>query len=125
MEISNSILLDFYNYLEKFVSIQAPNSEKFRDVLVKNEINAFILNCKLLSEVSIFLKGCFEVYTILIKQVDDLVIPLQIFVKVLQYLSRARNNTSNLIFLTKNYQKNYQSDLKVIIIYPSLSISME
>lgn len=113
MEISHLILLDFYNYLEKFVSIQAPNSEKFKDALVKNELNTFILNCKLLAEVSIFLKGCFEVYTILIKQVDDLIIPVQIFVKVLQFLSRARNNTSNLIFLTKNYQKTYQMDMKV------------
>ena len=114
MEICRSILLDFYNYLEKFVSIQAPNSEKFKDSYVTNERNSFILNCKLIAEVSLFLKGCFEVYLILIKQVDDLVIPIHILVRLFQYLARARNNTSYLIALTKNYQKTKFIDSKVI-----------
>ena len=110
MEISIIILMDFTQYLEKFASIQPPNKERLKKTEVKDEESTFFYNIKLFSEVAIYLKGCFEVYLILIKQLDDMLLPYKTFIKLLQFSSRSRFSVSNLIFTAKNAFKNYCRD---------------
>jgi len=117
MTISNMILLDFNQYLDKFVSIQPPRSNKLSTKFVKAEDFSFISNVRLFGEISVFLKGCFEVYCILIKQVDDMVLKKMEFNQLMQFISRSRMNVSNLIYSTKNYQMNFYRDEQVIIIH--------
>lgn len=112
MQISQIILLDFSQYLEKFVSIRPPAESRFKITEVRDEENCFISDCNLLNDVSIFLKSCFEVYNILISQVDDMVIPTKNFQKLIQFLCRARYNISSLIMSAKNYLANMKFDLK-------------
>jgi hypothetical protein len=107
-DISHVILLDFSNYLEKFLSVNPPNKPK--DCKIKQEEDAFINNCRFLSENFIFFKSCFDVYCILIKSVDDMIIPYKTFVKLMQFLARARYNVSCLIMTSKNAIKNLQFD---------------
>jgi len=106
MEISTIILMDFTQYLEKFASIQPPTKERLSKCEVKDEETNFYINIKLFTDITTYLKGCFEVYLILIKQLDDLVLPFKTFLKLLQYLARSRLGVSNLIFTAKNAFQN-------------------
>lgn len=83
-------------------------------MVVYNEFNTFITNINFLIEISNFLKGCSEVYQVLIKQVEDMIIPHKLFLIVKQYLSRARINISSIYFTTNNYKKIFDNDLKVL-----------
>lgn len=99
--------------MEKFVSVQQPNEELIKDVKVKNENNSFCHNVRIMNEIVTFFKSCFEVYRILVKQVDDMVIPTSNFMTLQQFTARARFNVSNLIFSMKNYLNNYTTDYNV------------
>jgi hypothetical protein len=112
MKIPNIILLDFSQYLEKFVVIKQPDENRFKSKSIKNEEKQFINICRLFSEISKFLKSVFEVYSILVKQVDDMVIGKNNFNQVVQFLSRTRYNLSYLINTAKNAFANMNSDLK-------------
>lgn len=116
-EISNIILMDFTHYLEKFTSIQPPSRERFPSEEVRDEELNFYYNIKLFNEVFAYLKGCYEVYLILIKQLDDLILPNKTFMKIIQFLSRSRLCVSNLLFSAKNAYQNYQQDQKNISKY--------
>ncbi len=120
MTISNTILLDFNQYLDKFVAIQPPRPNLLADKLVKDEELSYSLNIKLFSDITVFLKGCFDVYTVLIKQVDDLVLKPNEFYQLMQFITRARMNVSNLISSTSNFQNNYNFDKEVITIFKEL-----
>jgi hypothetical protein len=114
MEISNDILIDFSRYLERFVSIHPPKPANFKSKIVINEEAAFISNVQVFNEVSMFFKACFEVYEILTKQVEDMVLPYQSFMRVHQFLARCRLNISNLTFSSKNFYKNFFHDQNLL-----------
>jgi hypothetical protein len=114
MEIPNIMLSDFNQFLEKFVAFKPPNVARLKDKIIDNEEENFISNCKLLSDNNLYLKSCFDVYNILIKQVDDMFIPPKIFNKLAQFLSRARFNISALIMNFKNQIKKMKEDTKNI-----------
>jgi hypothetical protein len=111
LEISQLILQDFYGYLEHFITLQPPNGHLLRNQEIRDEYENFLFNSKLLSETSIFIKSCHEVYSSLTKQIDDLIIPKKEFNKLLQFLSRLRFNMSYLLHSMKNLLKNHKNDL--------------
>lgn len=104
--------MDFSQYLEKFASIEPPAKERLENQEVRNEEVNFFYNIKLFSDCNLFLKGCFEVYLILVKQLDDMIVPPNTYTKLLQFLARARLNISNLIFTAKNAFQNFTADQK-------------
>jgi len=114
MEIPNIMLSDFNQFLEKFVAFKPPNVSRLKDKIVENEEENFISNCKLLSDNNLYLKSCFDVYNILIKQVDDMFIPQKTFNKLAQFMARARFNISALIMNFKNQIKKMKEDNKNI-----------
>jgi hypothetical protein len=120
LEISNIILMDFTQYLEKFTSIQPPSKERLQCEEVKDEESNFYYNIKLFNEIFAYLKGCYEVYLILIRQLDDLILPYNTFIKLLQFLSRSRLSVTNLIFTAQNALKNYNIDQKNVNKYIDL-----
>jgi hypothetical protein len=124
LKISNGILLDFANFLEKFISVQPPHPEKLQPKLVKDEVHNFKENVNFLSEITTFLKSCFDVYITLTKQIDDMVLPFNLFKTMLQYLARARLNISNLICATENYKTNYKSDVKAVYKYKNAMLKL-
>jgi len=77
------------------------------------------------SKLSIYFKGCSDVYQILVKQVDDLIIPAQIFNKLQQYLARIRLNLSSIMFTFKSYKKNYEFDEQLLNKSPIEAYSMD
>jgi hypothetical protein len=114
MEIPPIILLDFYKYYDKFISVLPPTEERLKKKEIKNEEHCFHANARLLADTSMFVKCCFEVYTLLVKQVDDLIVPNKTFYKLIGYIERCRYNVSNLIMMSKNALKNMINDLKII-----------
>jgi hypothetical protein len=106
--------MDFSNYLDKFSSLEPIEKNRLNDKEVINEETNFFYNIKLYHDCNLFLKGCFEVYLILVKQLDDMTIPQNINKKLIQYLQRARLNTSNLIFTAKNAYFNFKNDQKIV-----------
>jgi hypothetical protein len=111
MEITRMMLLDFYQYIERLVAIKPPHPHRLKACEVYNEEENFFLNARLLADLSVYLRGCFELYRNLTKQVTDLVIEKNNIATLTQYLSRIRLNISNLIYSLKNQGKNYQSDI--------------
>lgn len=112
LEISTIILSDFGKYLEKFISILPPSKERLKQSIIKNEEQTFIVNVKLFNDVSLFVKGCFEVYLVLLKQEDDISLSYIKYMEVTQYLARSRYNISSLIFRSKSYIFNHNEDMK-------------
>ena len=104
--------MDFSHYLEKFSSINPPSNENLKKCEIKDEELNFFFNLKLFKDVTIYLKGCFEVYSLLIKQLQDMLLPYKKFIKIMQYLARCRMNISNLILTAKNVALNFNEDLK-------------
>ena len=113
LEISKDILLDFQDYLEKFVNIKPPKLNKLEPEVIYNESESFTANIKLFNEIILFLKGCFEVYKILVRQVDDMIMKAKQFEVVKQFLSRARYNLSSLKFKMQVYTQIYREDEKI------------
>jgi hypothetical protein len=114
LTISNRILVDFSQYLSKFVAIQQPNPTKLSSKIVKNEEKTFISNIGFFNDISAFFKSCHDVYSTLVKQVDDMILPYKEFIMILQYLARLRLNISNLLFTSNNYIKKYKFDQRLV-----------
>lgn len=114
MEISFLILKDFSKYIDKFVSVPPPHKDRLKETYVVDEEIAFINNCKLISDIMLFMKGCYEVYLVLIKQEDDIALDYIRYNEVTQFCNRARYNISNLIFLIKAFYKNSIDDKKLL-----------
>ena len=114
MEISIIILNDFAKYLDKFVAFPPPSKDRLKDCYISNEEINFSINSKLFSDIAMFAKCCFEVYTVLVKQEDDITLDCKKYNEVTQYLSRARHNISILIESCKSFFKNHDDDVKVL-----------
>ena len=63
MEIAKIILvgimkfnIEFFQYMEKFVSAKQPNEDLLKDVRVKDEKNSFCHNVRLMNEIILFFK---------------------------------------------------------------------
>ena len=120
MEIAKIILvgimkfnIEFFQYMEKFVSAKQPNEDLLKDVRVKDEKNSFCHNVRLMNEIILFFKSCYEVYKILVKQVEDMVIVGTNFFRLQQFIARARFNVSYLISSMKNHINSYINDMNV------------
>ena len=122
LQLSKLLLMDFAEYLERFVSIQLPTADKLKKQEVKDETNTFKANCQIFAEVSLYFKGCFEVYNLLIKQIDDLILPRSTFLKVSQFLARSRLNVSTLVFSAKGITDNYRKDEEQGILIISIQV---
>ena len=97
--------------MEKFV--KQPNQDLLKDVRVKDEKNSFCHNVRLMNEIILFFKSCYEVYKILVKQVEDMVIVGTNFFRLQQFIARARFNVSYLISSMKNHINSYINDMNV------------
>jgi hypothetical protein len=69
----------FYQYLNNLFLFNHQEVIRQTPEYVKDEELCFITNIQLFNELSIFLNGCFEVYHILIKWVDDMILKREEF----------------------------------------------
>ena len=105
------ILVDFYKYIQRFGNISIPSKEKFEEQYVFDEVENLFYNNNLLTEVLEFFKNCFEVYLLLINEVDEMNLKPQNFNNVISSFEKARYNICYVSNSSENALANYNKDL--------------
>lgn len=108
------ILLDFYKLIKKFENISIPKQKKFEKKYVFDEVENLYFNNNLLSEVLEFFQSCFEVYLLLINEVDDMSLKPTNFNNVIISFEKARYNICYVVNASENAIKNYNKDIRSI-----------
>jgi hypothetical protein len=108
------ILLDFYKFIQKFENISIPEKEKFEDRYIFDEVENLLYNNNLLSEVLEFFQNCFEVYLLLINEVDDMSLKPKNFNNIITAFEKARYNICYCVNSSDNALTNYNKDLRSI-----------
>ena len=108
------ILLDFYKLIQKFENINVPAKEKFEDNYIFDEVENLLYNNNLLSEVIEFFQNCFEVYLLLINEVDDMSLKPKNFSNIMTAFEKARYNICYCTISSENALNNYNKDLRSI-----------
>ena len=108
------ILLDFYKFIQKFENISVPPKEKFEDKYIFDEVENLFYNNNLLSEVLEFFQNCFEVYLLLINEVDDMSLKPQNFNNIMTAFEKARYNICYCVNSSNNALTNYNKDIRSI-----------
>ena len=108
------ILLDFYKFIQKFENISVPSKEKFEDKYIFDEIENLLYNNNLLSEVLEFFQNCFEVYLLLINEVDDMSLKPKNFSNIMTAFEKARYNICYCTNSSENALTNYNKDIRSI-----------
>jgi len=65
------LLLEFYKLIKNYSSVNIPNPELFKEKYVFDEVQNLNYNNSLLIKVYEFFKACYDVYSTLIKEVND------------------------------------------------------
>ena len=112
--ISQMILMEFHLYLDKFIISNPPNPDKLSSYYVNNEPEVFNNNNKLFNEVITYFKNCKNVYFILIKNVNDIVLKAPDYKKLNQYFTRCRMKCSELLYLFESSISNFIEDKKIL-----------
>ena len=108
------ILSDFYEVIKKFRNIIIPDNEKFIEKYVFDEYENLIYNCNLLTEVSDFFNSCFEVYLILINEVEEMNLNFENFTNILSSFEKARYNMIYIVNSATNTINIYNRDMNFI-----------
>lgn len=108
------ILSEFYSVIKKFKSIKIPENDKFSEQYVFDEFDNLVYNCNLLTEVSDFFNSCFEVYLILIYEVEEMNINFKNFTNILSAFEKARYNMIYVTNFAKNAIHFYKKDMNFI-----------
>ena len=108
------ILLEFFKYIEKYGNLHVPNRSKFKEKYIFDETSCLIYNNRLLSELTYYFQNCFEVYYILVKEVDEITLKKKSFSDVLSGFEKARFDICYACNAAENAILNYNSDLDVI-----------
>ena len=114
--IPKIILKEYNKFTDKFISIDDPSKEMFSKKYVYNELETFQENLKYLYKISNFVKCCGEVYSQLIKQVEEeMAITVQNFFMLREILKRIRFYIIDLTNISKNILINYCFDKYIMI----------
>ena len=108
------ILVEFFKYIEKFENMNIPDKHKFKDKYIFDEVSCLYYNNNLLSEVCEYFQSCFEVYLILVKEVDDIALQPKKFLNVLSAFEKTRFDISYACNIAENAMLNYNKDINII-----------
>ena len=108
------LLLEFYQFIENFNSVNVPNRKKFKEKYVFDEVECLYSNNSLLNRVTEFFTKCFDVYLTLVKEVDGMLLKPKQFENVITILEKGRFDISKIISSGENAMRLYENDLKLI-----------
>ena len=108
------LLLEFYQFIENFNSVNVPNRKKFKEKYVFDEVECLYSNNNLLNRVTEFFTKCFDVYLTLVKEVDGMLLKPKQFANIITILEKGRFDISKVISSGENAIKLYENDLKLI-----------
>ena len=87
MLLPRHILAEFYKYIEY---LKVPSKSRLKDKYIFDEVSCLFHNNKLLSEIFDYFKNSFEIYLLLVKEVNGMVLKQKEFVN-LQYIRKCFN----------------------------------
>ena len=108
------LLLEFYHFIEKFNNVNVPDKKKFKEKYIFDEVECLFYNNNLLSDVVDFFNSCFDVYSTLVKEVEDMFLKQKNFENLIKIIEKARYNISSVISSAENAMSNYENDIKLI-----------
>ena len=109
------LLLDeFYKLIKNNSSVCIPNSNLFKEKYIFDEVKNLKYNINLLIKIFDFFKSCYDVYSTLIKEVNDMCLETNAFINVINCLEKVRYNLSYVATSSQNAIKNYFNDIKYI-----------
>ena len=107
-------MIQFYKLIKNYSSVSIPNPELFKEKYVFDEVKNLVYNNNLLVKVYDFFKSCYDVYTTLIKEVNDMCLKSDDFLNVINCIEKARYNLSYIANSSENAFKDFNNDLKYI-----------
>ena len=90
IEISYLLLKDYGNDIENFIRNPEPKPTIYDNKIVEYEDIEFNINIKKFNDCVQFLNTCFECYEILFQKEINFLLKSDMFVKLIQFLKRAR-----------------------------------
>ena len=105
------ILAEFYKYIEY---LKAPNKSSFKDKYIFDEVSCLYYNNKLLSEIFDYFKNSFEIYLLLVKEVNGMVLKQKEFDAVLSAFERIRFDLGLICNISENALVNYSKEVGLI-----------
>ena len=108
------LLGEFYKFIKNYSGVKIPKKRLLKETIIKDEDKCLSYNNVLLVSIYDFFKSCYEVYTTLLNEVNDMYLKRTAFVNVINCFQKARFNLSYCSSASENALKNYDNDLKSI-----------
>ena len=106
------LLGEFYKLIKNYSGVKIPKKRLLKETIIKDEDKCLSYNNVLLVSIYDFFKSCYEVYTTLLNEVNDMYLKRTAFVNVINCFQKARFNLSYCSSASENALKNYDNDLK-------------
>ena len=104
-------LSEFYKYIEY---LKTPSKSSFKEKYIFDEVGCLFENNKLLYEIFEYFRNSFEIYLILIKEVDGMILKPKDFENVISAFERVRFDLNLVSNIAENALINYTKDMGMI-----------
>ena len=111
MILPRHILAEFFKYIEY---LKAPSKSSFKDKYIFDEVGCLYQNNKLLHEVFEFFQNSFEIYILLIKEVDGMALKAKEFETTLSIFERIRFDISLICNTSENALIDYTKEMGMV-----------
>lgn len=110
LQIPKLILMEFYDHIEKFIDTNIPDQNKLLDCYVCEENEEFSINLSVFNEIFGYLNNCKDIYLVLVKNINEILLKENNFKKLNQFFNRARCKSSELLYSFENIINNFYFD---------------
>ena len=111
MLLPRHILAEFYKYIEY---LKVPNKSSLKDKYIFDEVSCLFQNNKLLSEIFDYFKNSFEIYLLLVKEVNGMVLKQKEFDIAYSAFERIRFDLSLICNISENALINYAKEIGML-----------
>ena len=108
------LLAEFYRLIKNYSGVKMVDKKPLKEKIIFDEDKTLSYNNALLISVYDYFKSCYEVYTTLIKEVNDMCLKYTAFNNVINCFQKARFNLSYVSSSSENALIIYNNDLKSI-----------
>ena len=105
------LLAEFFKYVEY---LKAPSKSSFKDKYIFDEVGCLYENNKLLHETFEFFQNSFEIYILLVKEVDGIALKPKEFEKTLSIFERIRFDISFVCNISENALIDYTKEIGMV-----------
>ena len=111
MLLPRHILAEFYKYIEY---LKVPSKSRLKDKYIFDEVSCLFHNNKLLSEIFDYFKNSFEIYLLLVKEVNGMVLKQKEFAIAYSAFERIRFDLNLICNISENALINYAKEIGML-----------